>query len=207
MELAVGYSIEESLVEALIDAGRVAHAVAADHDASPGSNGFTFGADRYHRACELALEPLHDHGFTTHRVGAGLTASRNGTSLSFATARGHDLEDRAVFDPDNSKLRKQAIQINTTAVQDSLDLGLPVPRMFHVVWCGNRSHGLTEVITGCLVGGRHTHMTWTDLHTVYRAPVLKPDTPASANVDVTYADRPEQLPTITARRKAAEDEK
>src|SRR4051794_34757582 len=102
MRISDGVDLEGSLVAALVSCGRTAHEIAQDHHLDLGSNGNTFGNDRYHRGAELAREALVDHGFTCHRRGAALIARRGSLELQFAVARGQDLRDAAAFDADSS---------------------------------------------------------------------------------------------------------
>ncbi len=160
MDLAPGYTIEDSLADALLHAGDVAHSIAVDnHALRGGSNGFTFGAERYHRARQLARGPLEDHGFDLIQNGAGLMGRRGNLTLAFATARGRVSDGPVTFDTESSQVRRDASVVNSIAFQDGLDLGLKLPRVFHYVWCGTPTQGLTGVFTGCLVkltggGGR-----------------------------------------------------
>src|SRR6266568_5176890 len=108
MEIGDGVELDDGLVQALIGCGREGHRIAQAHHNDPGSNGFTFGTDRYQRSTELAVEVLKNEGFSTSRRGAGLIARREGIELHFAVARGTNLADPASFDADSSPARRKA---------------------------------------------------------------------------------------------------
>ncbi|GIG21747.1 hypothetical protein Cch01nite_24710 [Cellulomonas chitinilytica] len=203
MDLAPGYTIEDSLADALLHAGDVAHSIAVDNHALRGSNGFTFGAERYHRARQLARGPLEDHGFDLIQNGAGLMGRRGNLTLAFATARGRVSDGPVTFDTESSQVRRDASVVNSIAFQDGLDLGLKLPRVFHYVWCGTPTQGLTGVFTGCLVkltGGR---AEWAEVRVVYDAePVGLGDD--QDIVETTYASQPEPELDVKPRRTATE---
>ncbi len=158
-----GLEIEDSLVSALVECGREAHRIAIAHQLDPGSNGFTFGADRYHRATELVTPILEDHGFTVRRQGGGMTAEKDGLQLQFATARGIDLRNRSHFDMDSSPARHRAALTNTY-IQE------PIPGIHasstecvvHVIWSGDVDAGLTAVYVGKLISSSQ-QLDWEDL--------------------------------------------
>src|SRR5580700_11382658 len=106
MEIGPDVELDDELVKALVGCGRQGHRIAQAQDNEPGSNGFTFGTDRYQRSTELAVEILKDEGFAVSRRGAGLIARRVGLELQFAVARGADLSDPASFDADSSPARR-----------------------------------------------------------------------------------------------------
>jgi hypothetical protein len=165
MNLDDGVRLDDDLVQALVDCGRRGHAIAQAHHTDPGSNSFTFGTDRYHRATELARPVLEDHGFTVGRRGAGLIARRPGVELQFAVARGHDLSDAGAFDADSSPGRRRAGEAN--AVQLVLEgmPELPQQPIVHVVWSGTPHEGLTATHLGKLVSAAE-RLRWAYLHRV-----------------------------------------
>jgi hypothetical protein len=159
-----GHVLEDSLVSALVECGRQAHEVAMAHQLDPGSNGFTFGADRYHRATELITPVLEEHGFVLKRQGGGMTAHKDGLELQFATARGVDLRNRSHFDMGSSPARHRAALANTY-LQDSLpgiDAG-GAESVIHVIWSGDVHAGLTAVYVGKLISSSAQHLEWEDL--------------------------------------------
>ena len=102
MDIGPGVTVEDELVLRLVGCGREAHDIARAHHNDPGSNGHTFGLDRYQRGTELAKGPLREYGFQVKRRGAGLLARRDDLELQFAVARGDDLNDPSDFDADSS---------------------------------------------------------------------------------------------------------
>jgi hypothetical protein len=199
MRISDGVDLEGSLVAALVSCGRTAHEIAQDHHLDLGSNGNTFGNDRYHRGAELAREALVDHGFTCHRRGAALIARRGSLELQFAVARGQDLRDAAAFDADSSPARRRAAEAN---VWHPVLPGMPGPdpaQIFHVVWSGTVEEGLTATHIGQLVGVAGERLTWADL-----VRVDGPARPVAAASDEQqpaqdYASQPEPVLRVEAR--------
>jgi len=152
--------LEDELISKLVGCGREAHRVAQAHHNDPGSNGFTFGTDRYHRGTELAAEVLAEHGFRVSRRGAGLVGARDGVELHFAVARGTDLTDPAAFDADSSPARRRAAASN--AGQLVFD-GMPEPAVLHLVWSGTTESGQTAVHIGRLVYAGGDKLEWSVL--------------------------------------------
>ena len=64
MNVLSGVNLTDSLLAAFVACGRDGHNIALAHQNDPGSNGFTFGTDRYHRSCELLKDHLEAAGFT-----------------------------------------------------------------------------------------------------------------------------------------------
>lgn len=193
-----GFSLEDALANEMISSGAMAHRIAQSHHLDPGSNGFTFGSDRYHRATELVSSSLRDHGFRVYRKGAGLRAERDGTELQFATARGTNLNDRSKFDIDGSPSRRAAGASNVS-LQEPIQ-GFPemdLLRTIHVIWSGDLESGQTAVHIGKLVKISAQSLAWEDLvrldqtgSIVAARPVDSDSIPA-----LTYQDQP--LPTFT----------
>ncbi|MGV8965364.1 MAG: hypothetical protein ACOH2F_03720 [Cellulomonas sp.] len=206
MELENGAVVEDTLMRALVDCGAEAHAVARAHHNDPGSNGFTFGADRFHRAAQLSCEPLRDHGFKVTRRGAGLIARRDGLEIQFATAKPGDLHDPSNFDAGSSAARRDVAALNTY-VQPSLE-GLPEPpRIMHVVWSGSLEDGLTALHIGRLIEERNGQLIWAELHLVYGAIVPSSDLIMTPELALpTYLDQPEAAFTLEPRTAAISNE-
>lgn len=161
MEILIGLELEDELIEQLISSGRSGHEVAQAHHNDPGSNGFTFGNDRYHRSCELARIPLEKYGFNIKRMGAALHALRGTIELHFATARTSNVEIPASFDT-NTDSRVAAAQSNAM-IQLSLEgieEALPRRQIFHWVWSGNEASGLIAVHVGRLVANSDHGVVW-----------------------------------------------
>lgn len=207
MDIGPDITLDDALITALVDCGRQAHEVAQAHQNDPGSNGFTFGTDRYQRATELAMEPLTDHGYDVRRRGAGLIASRDGIELHFAVARGNDLTDPASFDADSSPARRRAAHLNSGQLPFD---GMPAPaadHVVHLVWSGTRDAGLTAVHVGRLVLGAGDRLDWSVLLRVDAA-TTEALVPGTATEPVTtYAQQPVPALELSARQAdAATDE-
>jgi hypothetical protein len=159
-----GLEIEDSLIADLIRCGEDAHEIAKAHHLDPGSNGFTFGSDRYHRATELVTPSLEDHDFRVSRKGGGLRAMRDGMELHFGTARGVDLTNRSNFDIESSPARHRAGLANMF-IQGTLEgiVAGESTRVIHVIWSGDVEAGLTAVYVGKLVTSSGQHLEWEDL--------------------------------------------
>jgi len=199
MEIGPDVELNEDLARSLVVCGREGHRIAQAHHNDPGSNGFTFGTDRYQRSTELAVDILKDQGFTVTRRGAGLVARRAGLELQFAVARGADLSDPASFDANSSPARRKAGASNVT--QLSFD-GMPEPGagpIVHVVWSGTPEAGQTAVHAGRLVTGAEDRLDW--------AVLVRLDGPAGSTpkeaADVAglpiYTDQPEPTLVVAAR--------
>lgn len=159
-----GLEIEDSLIGKLIRCGDEAHEIAKAHHLDPGSNGFTFGSDRYHRATELVTPALQDHDFHVSRMGGGLRATRDGLELHFGTARGVDLSNRSNFDINSSPARQRA-GLSNVFIQDAFEgiSGGHLAHIIHVIWSGDADAGLTAVYVGKLVAASGQHLDWEDL--------------------------------------------
>ncbi|WP_270239785.1 hypothetical protein [Kocuria marina] len=165
MEILQGIDLDEALLDACIKAGRQGHEIALAHHNDPGANGFTFGSDRYHRACELLKEALQAHGFRLHPKGAALHARRGDVELRFATAKSSDLTAPSSFDM-TTKSRLEAGNQNLAVASqiEGLEELLPAARKIaHVVWSGDPGQGLTAVHIGHLVSSDESHVQWDEL--------------------------------------------
>jgi len=191
MQIGTDVELEDDLVSALVICGREGHRVAQAHRNDPGSNGFTFGTDRYQRATQLAVDVLNDEGFRVVRRGAGLVARRGDLELQFAVARGTDLTDPASFDADSSPARRKAGASNAT--QLAFD-GMPqreAASIVHVVWSGTPEAGQTAVHAGRLVTGAGERLDWAVLVRLDDLSAANHGEPStSANVP-SYTDQPE----------------
>jgi len=205
MDIGPEVQLEDDLVACLVDCGRLAHEIAQAHHNDPGSNGHTFGADRYHRGTELAAPRLRTFGFQARRRGAGLVASRDGLELQFAVARGTNLDDPASFDADSSPARRKAGDRN--AEQLAFD-GMPSSRILHVVWSGTVDEGLTAVHIGSLVSNAATdRLEWeylTPVDGVVAAPARVAGNQAVAGTP--YAEQPEPDLTLAPKTATQADE-
>lgn len=165
MEILQGVDLDEVLLGACIMAGRQGHDIALAHHNDPGANGFTFGSDRYHRACELLKEALLAHGFRIYSKGAALHARRGDVEMRFATAKSPDLTAPSSFDM-RTKSRLQAGMHNVAlSVQvEGLEELLPTPaKIVYVVWSGDPGQGLTAVHIGHLVSFTDNDVQWEEL--------------------------------------------
>jgi hypothetical protein len=203
MEIGPDVVLDDSLIVALVACGRQAHEIAQAHQNDPGSNGFTFGTDRYQRGTELAVSPLVDHGYDVRRRGAGLRARRDDVEVHFAVARGNDLTDPANFDADSSPARRRAAHQNSG--QMPLD-GMPGPaaeHIVHVVWSGTPAAGLTGVHVGRLILGAGDRLDWAVLVPVGDAASTAVVTGAASDVVTTYAEQPVPVLELSAREANA----
>lgn len=200
MDIGPGVALEDSLIAALVGCGRQAHEVAQAHQNDPGSNGFTFGTDRYQRATELAVGALVDHGYQVRRRGAGLLARRDDLEVHFAVARGNDLTDPANFDADSSPARRRAATQNSE--QMSLD-GMPRPaaeQIIHVVWSGTPDAGLTGVHAGRLVVGAGDRLDWAVLRRVDNLASTMVTATEAADPVATYVEQPMPALDVSVRQ-------
>jgi hypothetical protein len=199
MEIGPGVDLDDELVNALVRCGHEGHHVARAHHNDPGSNGFTFGTDRYQRSTELVIDVLRDKGFSVARRGAGLIARREGLELQFAVARGTDLSNPVSFDADSSPARRKAGATNAT--QLAFD-GMPqrdAGPIVHVVWSGTPEAGQTAVHAGRLVAGTGDRLDWSVLVRLDEPALAdQPDT-AGAAAAPSYADQPEPALLVAAR--------
>lgn len=204
MDIGPGVTVEDQLIDRLIGCGRDAHDIARAHHNDPGSNGHTFGLDRYQRGTELAKVPLEAHGFDVRRRGAGLRARRGDLELQFAVARGDDLNDPADFDADSSPARRRAGHTNSAQLVFEGMPELEPAQVVHVVWSGTVADGLTSVHVGRLVSdGAVEALTWAVLLRVDRGIGLAGATATGmATTPVNaYLDQPE--PTLELEPKTA----
>lgn len=199
--------LEDDLVEELVDCGRRAHDVARVHSNDPGSNGFTWGTDRYQRSTQLAMDDVFPRfGFTSGRRGAGLVAQRGDVQLQFAVAKGVDLTNPESFDAGSSLARRKAGRYNA---DQSMLTGLEVPGVagepvLHVVWSGDRDRGLTAVHIGRLVLSAKDALDWAVLERVsYRESLSEANQDSTTDADLdtapTYGNQPE--PEVPVERR------
>lgn len=206
MEIGDGVRIHDGLVQALVGCGREGHRIAQAHHNDPGSNGFTFGTDRYQRSTELAVEVLKNEGFSTSRRGAGLIARREGVELHFAVARGTDLTDPASFDADSSPARRKAGAANATQlILDGMPEGEAEP-IVHVVWSGTPEAGQTAVHAGRLVTGAGDHLDWAALVRLDGPAPESQQEVAKAVAVPTYTDQPEPTLILAAKSGVAQSD-
>lgn len=204
MEIEPGIELDDEVTAVLVACGQKGHRIAQAHHNDPGSNGFTFGVDRYQRSTQLVREQLGDLGFAMKRQGAGLIARRGELELQFAVARGTNLTDRAAFDADSAPGRRRAGAVN--AKQLTLD-GMSDEQavwIVHIVWSGTPEKGQTAVHAGRLVSVGERRLSW--------AALVRLDTPISgvqeastgARAARAYADQPEPKLHLSAKSDAAQ---
>lgn len=201
-----GVELGEDLVVLLVRAGRLAHRVAGEHDLEAYSNAFTYGTDRYQRATQMLIGPLEQLGFVVWRRGAGLIARGERVELQFAVAKGNDLTDPACFDAGSSPARRRAAQRNSGQLQlPGMVTHVVVLPVVHVVWSGDRRHGLTAVHAGELLGGMMgERLRWRGL--------VRLDQPAAGTVPSglsaepaavrAYSELPDPDVQLSVRRRA-----
>lgn len=202
-------SLEDDLVQQLVHCGRQGHEVARAHSNDPGSNGFTWGTDRYQRSTQLAMDRvLTRFGFAVGRRGAGLVARRGDVELQFAVAKGVDLTNPENFDAGSSLARRKAGRHNA---DQSILTGLEVPDVvadpvLHLVWSGDADRGLTAVHIGRLVLSAEDALDCAVLKRVnYSAPTSAADLTRAVDTDLgapsptTYGDQPE--PEVSVERR------
>lgn len=165
MEILSNVDLEETLLEQLISSGRDGHDVARAHHNDPGSNGFTFGNDRYHRSCELAKIALETHGFAVRRVGAALHALRGSIELHFATARTSDVQAPSSFDMNtDARIAAGAKNFFVQPSLEGIDEALRyMTQIIHLVWSGNEVDGLIAVHLGRLVAFSDQRVVWNEI--------------------------------------------
>lgn len=154
------------LVDHLVEGGRAGHEIAVDHTVERGSNGFTFGSDRYHRSCEITKDSIHPLGFIPFMAGGGHRARLNGVELWFATAKGVDVSQRDSFDF-STDARLEAGTMNVQPYLDGLqEEDLPSRQIVHVVWSGDSINGLTAVHVGKLARISSKLVDWRELERI-----------------------------------------
>ena len=203
MQIGTDVELDDDLVSALVTCGREGHRVAQAHHNDPGSNGFTFGTDRYQRATQLAVDVLNDEGFRVVRRGAGLVARRGDLELQFAVARGTDLTDPASFDADSSPARRKARASNAT--QLAFD-GMPqceAASIVHVVWSGTLQAGQTAVHAGRLVTGAGERLDWAVLVRLDDLTAANHGEPSTSADVPSYTDQPEPALNLVPKTHVA----
>lgn len=206
MQIGRDVELGDELVAALVRCGREGHRLAQAHHNDPGSNGFTFGTDRYQRSTELAADVLRSAGFSVTRRGAGLLARRAEVELQFAVARGIDLCDPSSFDADSSPARRRAAASN--ANQLAFD-GMPEPpaaAVVHIVWSGTVELGQTAVHAGRLVTGAGDRLDWAVLVRLDGPAPVERRTPGDVPRVPSYTEQPEPALTLVARAVSQTDE-
>lgn len=191
MEIIPGADLEDSLLSAFVGAGRRGHEIAAAHHNDPGSNGFTFGVDRYHRSCELLKDDLEAHDFAVWNKGAGLRAARGELELHFATAKTANVEAPFSFDRMTDS-RVDAARFNSAQPPlDGLDHeDLPGRQILHVVWSGDPAEGLVAVHVGRLVEERAEFVSWEVVRRIDRAGEFTPADVIVVEGSTTYVEQP-----------------
>ena len=202
-------SLEDDLVQRLVSCGRRGHELARAHSNDPGSNGFTWGTDRYQRSTQLAMDfVLPRFGFVVGRRGAGLVARRGVVELQLAVAKGVDLTNPESFDAGSSLARRKAGRRNA---DQSILTGLDVPDVvaepvLHLVWSGDVDRGLTAVHIGRLVLSAEDVLDWAVLERVNYStttPTADPTPAACADLGTpaptTYDSQPE--PEVPVERR------
>lgn len=208
MQLGRAVSLGDDLLASLVGCGKAAHDIARAHHNDPGSNGHTFGLERYQRATELAKTPLVEHGFQVIRRGAGLIARRDDVTIQFAVARGDDLTDPAAFDADSSPARRRAGQSNAgQLVLDGMP-PLPCDGVVHLVWSGNPIDGQTAVHVGRLVSPSLVErLTWEVLFRIDHIAHQTSAGPRPVSVALpSYLDQPEPVLELAFVDVARSDE-
>jgi hypothetical protein len=154
------------IIDYLVEGGRAGHEIAVDHTAERGSNGFTFGSDRYHRSCEITKDAIQTLGFTPFMVGGGHRARRDGVELWFATAKAVDVHQRDSFDF-STDARLEAGTMNVQPYLDGLqEEDLASRQIVHVVWSGDPINGLTAVHVGKLARISSKLVDWRELERI-----------------------------------------
>ncbi|WP_166793324.1 hypothetical protein [Cryobacterium lactosi] len=193
MEIISGVVVEDSLLAVFVEMGRLGHNIALAHHNDPGSNGFTFGVDRYQRSCELVKDELEAHGFRVRNKGAGLRATRDALELHFATAKTADVEASFSFDRTTDS-RIDAGRSNSL-VQSTLDgldhVALPGRQIIHTVWSGNSTNGLIAVNVGRLVVENNETVTWSAVRRIDKNGVFEPsEAIVIEGAATTYIEQP-----------------
>jgi hypothetical protein len=204
MQIGPDVELDDDLVDALVACGREGHRIAQAHHNDPGSNGFTFGTDRYQRSTELAIEVLRDEGLRLNRRGAGLIGWREGLELQFAVARGTDLSDPANFDADSSPARRRAGAANTNQLSFDGMPRLEAASIIHVVWSGTLEAGQTAVHAGRLVMGARDRLVWAVLVRLDQTTGEDSKSAERAAAIPAYTDQPEPTLVVSARSEQAQ---
>lgn len=198
-------NLSSELLDAIVRGGETGHRIAVANFGEPGSNAYLFGAERYHRSCEIMKTELHDFGLTDWMAGAGHRAGTGDYELWFATAKSPDIHNRSAFDF-TTDARLEAGAANMAAFLPGMDPeALPGKEIIHVILCGDNENGLTAVFLGKLISVGSRRVEWGDVEQIdkivdNRTYVSAPEVAAS----VTYADQPEPVLGLAAVPAAAE---
>lgn len=186
--------LNPALLDVIVRGGEIGHRIAVGNYGEPGSNAYVFGADRYHRSCEIMKSELHDLGVNDWMVGAGHRAGTEAYELWFATAKSADIHNRSAFDF-TTDARLEAGTANMAAYLPGMDLEtLPGKEIIHVILCGDSENGLTAVFLGKLVAVGARRVEWGEVQQInnlddYRTYVSVPEEATG----VAYADQPEPV--------------
>lgn len=207
MRVLSGVTLKDSLLSAFVSCGRAGHSIALAHQNDPGSNGFTFGTDRYHRSCELLKDHLEADGFTLFSRGAGLRARKGDLELHFATAKTADVAVPSSFDNrtdsrvyagrvNSGKYGQAVLSAGSMLLHPTLDgLGegdLPSRTIIHTVWSGDNAHGLVAVHIGRLVTETDDTVVWGEVNRIDRDGVFVAEESVPGGGDgASYSDQPE----------------
>lgn len=194
-------TLNDTLLEGLLDAGHTATRIAVGNLVEAGSSQLLFGLERYLRSTELSRGPLEDDGYRLVRKGSGLRAVKPGHELNFATANGINLRDPAVFNAESSKSRQRACRINKGADQLTLD-GMPADTktVIHIVWSANRTQGLNGMHVGVLLSEGIGHVKWAELVEYYALDAATLPCVSLPGVGTGYADLNEPELVLRPRR-------
>lgn len=205
MEIGPGIELDDEVIAVLVACGQKGHEIAQAHHNDPGSNGFTFGVDRYQRSTEHVQKRLGDRGFTMKRRGAGLIARRGELELQFAVARGTDLTDRAAFDADSAPGRRRAGAVNAKQLTlDGMSDG-QASWIVHIVWSGTPEAGQTAVHAGRLVSVGERHLSWAALVSLDAPPIGGvQEASTGARTALAYTNQPEPDLHLSAKSDAAQ---
>lgn len=192
MQVLNGVELDRALLDAFIERGEQAHEIARAHHNDPGSNGFTFGTDRFQRACELVRGDLEDAGFRVYSKGAGLRAERDGLTLHFATARTADVDAPSSFDR-HTDSRLEAATFNALSPLPGLGFDeLPAVSAVHVVWSGNSAAGLLAVHVGRLTLESGGVVSWAEVRRIDTLTGSDGETESASDSPApSYLDQPE----------------
>ncbi|MFN4002068.1 hypothetical protein [Microcella sp.] len=199
MTISKRLDISPELRATIVQGGETGHRIAVANYGEPGSNSYLFGAERYHRSCEIIKAGLHEFGLTDWMTGAGHRAGTSAYELWFATAKSSDIHNRSAFDF-ASDARLEAGAANMAAYLPGMDPDtLPGKEIIHVILCGNSDNGLTAVFLGKLVSVDSRRVQWGEVEQIDS--VADRRTYASApesSSQVTYADQPEPVLGLAA---------
>lgn len=204
MTITSRLNLSPELLSAIVQGGETGHRIAVANFAEPGSNAYLFGAERYHRSCEIMKPGLHDLGVKDWMIGAGHRAGTGSYELWFATAKSPDIHNRAAFDF-TTDARLDAGAVNMASPLPGMDFDtLPSKEIIHVILCGDSENGLTAVFLGKLVSVDSRRVQWGEAEQIDSIS----DRRSYASMlevasSVTYAEQPEPVVPLTAIPAAA----